>query len=312
MLSRRSVRVKVMQLLYSIDRNSDISDSAASKKYTERVDISYELLLFNVYILREITRLAIDDKRKRKAKHLPTELDKVFTAKLFKNEIIQSLVNDKFLNSKVDAYGFKDKLDKDYFKKLYTEFSATEAYADYIREESDNESTINILLELYRFCRQSEFFNDAIEDHYAAWIDDKSLVIGSVKKIIKALPNQKTDTFNSYYPDDETVNEFGAELLKRTLEEEKVLEEIIKPMLKNWDHDRLAVIDTILLNMAVCEFLHFESIPTKVTLNEYVDISKIYSTPKSKDFINGVLDQALKLLISEEKIKKSGRGLIED
>ena len=312
MLSRRSVRVKVMQFLYAMDRDVDLNASVLNKRYADRIDTSFELLLFNIFILREITRLSIDDKRKRKAKHLPTELDKIFTAKLFKNEVVQFLVNDKYLNGKVDKYGFANKLDKDYFKKLYTEFSATEPYADFLRQEEVNrENSIEILLELFRFCRQSEFYNDVIEDHYSAWIDDKSLVIGATKKILKALPSEEKDVLGTYYPDDETVKDYGAELLARTIQEKDVLEDIIKPMLKNWDHERLAVIDTILLNMAVCEFLFFESIPTKVTLNEFVDISKEYSTPKSKEFINGVLDQVLKQLESEGKIKKKGRGLIQ-
>jgi len=312
MLSRRSVRVKVMQFLYAMNRDVDLNASVVMKKYADRVDTSFELLLFNLFILREITRLSIDDKRKRKAKHLPTDLDKIFTAKLFKNDVVQALVNDKYLNGKIDKLGFAKKLDKDYFKKLYTEFSSNEAYADFIREEEiSNENSIEILLELFRFCRQSEFYNDAIEDHYSAWIDDKSLVIGATKKILKALPSDDKDIINTYYPDDETVNEYGLALLERTIQEKDALEEIIKPMLKNWDHERLAVIDTILMNMAVCEFLHFESIPTKVTLNEYVDISKEYSTPKSKEFINGVLDQILKLLDAEGKIKKKGRGLVQ-
>ena len=312
MLSRRSVRVKVMQFLYAMDRDVDLNASVVNKRYADRIDTSFELLLFNIFILREITRLSIDDKRKRKAKHLPTELDKIFTAKLFKNEVVQFLVNDKYLNGKVDKYGFANKLDKDYFKKLYTEFSATEPYADFLRQEEVNrENSIEILLELFRFCRQSEFYNDVIEDHYSAWIDDKSLVIGATKKILKALPSEEKDVLGTYYPDDETVKDYGAELLARTIQEKEVLEDIIKPMLKNWDHERLAVIDTILLNMAVCEFLFFESIPTKVTLNEFVDISKEYSTPKSKEFINGVLDQVLKQLESEGKIKKKGRGLIQ-
>ena len=312
MLSRRSVRVKVMQFLYAMDRDVDLNATVVTKRYAERINISFELLLFNIYILREITRLSIDDKRKRKAKHLPTDLDKIFTTKLFKNDVIQFLVNNNYLNSKVDKFGFADKLDKDYFKKLYTEFAATEPYAVFIRQEESNiENSVEILLELFRFCRQSEFYNDVIEDHYSAWIDDKSLVIGATKKILKSLPSLDRDVLSTYFPDDETVNEYGAELLARTIQEKELLIEIIKPMLKNWDHERLAVIDTILLNMAVCEFLFFESIPTKVTLNEYVDISKEYSTPKSKEFINGVLDQVLKKLDTEGKIKKKGRGLIQ-
>ena len=100
-------------------------------------------------------------------------------------------------------------------------------------------------------------------------------------------------------------------LLKRTFDDDGPLLEMIKPLLKNWDHERLAVIDMILLKMAIVELLEFKTIPTKVTLNEYVEVSKLYSTPKSKDFINGILDKVLRDLSEEGKIVKEGRGLIE-
>lgn len=312
MLSRRSVRIQAMQLLYAVDRDEHLDLELAVKKYRERVDQSFELLLFNLYVIREVTKLAIDDKRKRKAKHLPTDFDKLFTAKLYKNEIIQALVSNEYLNKKSDTYKFKDKLDKDYFKKLYTEFSNTDEYKAFIsKEECTHSDYEEILLELFRCLRRNELYNDGLEDHYGNWTDDKSLVIGATKKIIKQLPDVANDFLYSYYPDDETVKEYGEELVKRTIKDKNELQTLIKPLLKNWDQERLAIIDNILLQMAAVEYLHFSSIPTKVTLNEYVDISKVYSTPKSKDFVNGVLDQLLKQLTDEGKIEKKGRGLVE-
>lgn len=132
-----------------------------------------------------------------------------------------------------------------------------------------------------------------------------------MKKTIKALPVDGT-FYQEYEPADETVKEFGEVLLKKVCEEDGDLSEIIEPMLKNWDAERVAVIDMILLKMAVCELVSFPTIPTKVTLNEFVEISKLYSTDKSKDFINGILDRLMKKLDKDGKIVKEGRGLIED
>lgn len=312
MLSRRSVRIKVMQLLYTVDRDEQIDNNRALSVFNDRIAQSYELLLFNLFVVREVSKMAIDDKRKRKAKHLPTDFDKIFTSKLYKNEIVQALVNDSLLNKKAEQLGFKDKLDKDYYKKLYTEFSNLEEYRAFIsKDDCTRDDYEAILLELFRHLRRSELYNDGLEDHYGNWTDDKSLVIGATKKILKQLPADNTDLLSTYFPDDETVKEYGEVLLERTLRDKNELQSLIKPLLKNWDQERLAIIDNILLQMATAEFLNFESIPTKVTLNEYVDLSKTYSTPKSKDFVNGVLDQLLKELIAEDKIKKTGRGLVD-
>ena len=131
-----------------------------------------------------------------------------------------------------------------------------------------------------------------------------------MKKTLKELPEVEATHFKAYYPDDETCKEFGEVLLTDTHKKDEELLKVIKPALENWDHERLAVIDMILLKMALVEFLECVTIPTKVTLNEYVEVSKMYSTPKSKDFINGILDKLLKDLEEEGKINKEGRGLV--
>ena len=156
----------------------------------------------------------------------------------------------------------------------------------------------------------NESFNDLIEDHYPLWQDDKSLVLGAVKKTLKALPTDER-FFDEYLPSDETVKDFGEKLLSKVTTNNDKLLEIIEPTLKNWDVERVAIIDMILLKMAICELMNFPTIPTKVTLNEFVDISKQYSTDKSKDFINGILDRLMKQLHDSGKIVKEGRGLIE-
>lgn len=117
--------------------------------------------------------------------------------------------------------------------------------------------------------------------------------------------------YEEHQPDEETIKDFGLFLLTKTYEEDAVLEEMIKPVLENWDSERVALIDMILIKMGIIEMLNIKTIPAKVTLNEYVELSKQYSTDKSKEFVNGLLDKILKELMERGQIVKEGRGLME-
>ncbi|MEM9822107.1 MAG: transcription antitermination factor NusB [Bacteroidota bacterium] len=310
MLSRRNIRIKVMQMLYSMSRDPQLSFEDVLERYREGIQTSYELYLFNMYHLLKITEYAKKDAERRKAKHLPSEEDKLFTAKLFDNELVQSIFGQITYKHLVQKYGFAEIVDIDNIRKFYIEFAKGDAYKKYVREASTNAEHKQILLQLYKFCTSDEFFNELIEDTYANWVDDKSLVIGTVKKSIKALPAD-FGFFRNYEPTAETTVDFGEELIRQVCTRNEEFFELIEPTLKNWDADRVAVMDMILLKMALCELLIFPTIPTKVTLNEFVEISKLYSTEKSKDFINGILDRLMKKLNKEGKIKKEGRGLLE-
>lgn len=304
MLSRRSVRIKVMQLLYTLDRDSSLDSKTILKSYTDNIDKSYELFLFTVFVMYQITQRSTNDQEKRKSKHLPSDYDKLFTDKLFSNELIQDIVTNKALLKKFETLSFESKLNSDYIQKLYEEFSKKEEYKTFIGAETDNVATLEILLELFRFCRQHEYFNEILEDAYYNWFDDKSLVVGSVKKYLKLLPAENKTAFKDFLPEDETVKEFGYNLLKKTLAKKEETKEYLIPILENWDHERLAVVDTILIQMALTELMSFPSIPTNVTLNEYVELAKNYSTAKSKEFVNGILDKLTKELEEKGKIKK--------
>lgn len=311
MLSRRSVRIKVMQLLYTLSRDEAFTLKNAVAQYYKNIENTFTLFLFNLFVLQGICTVALEDNKKRKSKYLPSAEDKEFTTKLYDNSLIQAIVKNPILQKDFTKHNFQENVDEDFFKKLYNNFSKDKLHLAYLKnKESVHEDDLNIILELYRFCRKDEYFNETMEGAYSTWLDDKSIVIGSVKKALKALPTIDTFYFQ-FVPDDETTKEFGKPLLEKTHQNDEDYLALIKPTLKNWDHDRLATLDMILLKMALCELLEFTSIPTKVTLNEYVEISKIYSTPKSKDFINGVLDRLLAQLIDAGKVIKEGRGLLE-
>ena len=311
MLSRRSVRIKVMQLLYAKSTDESLTQKASEQRYNRMIEQSYDVFLFTLFTIIQVTKIASDDETKKKAKHLPTEADKIFSAKLCDNDLIRSLRDNPDLNKSFEKKSFNAITDRDLIKKVYFQFTKEPTYIEYLSKPSTDAEHLEMLLELFRFCRKSELFNDIIGDQYLNWIDDKSLVIGSIKKVLKGLPIEGTEFLKEYYPDEETVKEYGEMLLKRTFSGDLALLEQIRPILTNWDHERLALIDMILLKMAACEMLEFPTIPAKVTLNEYVEVAKSYSTDKSKEFVNGVLDKLMKELIDSGKLNKEGRGLVE-
>ncbi|MEL6986473.1 MAG: transcription antitermination factor NusB [Bacteroidota bacterium] len=310
MLSRRSVRIKVMQLLFALGRDQHLDKSAVVERYDELVNQSYQMTLFNLFVLMRVAEKSEEDQVKRKGKHLPSEYDKNFSAIIYHNALMSSLVENELLDKYFKSKDFASKVDEDLILKIYKNFAKEELYKDYVikPDKTDDDHKL-MILELSKFVRKNEHFLEMVSDHFTNWYDDSSLVIGTMKKMIKSLP-KSDDFYQAHLPDPEKVD-FGRELLKVCVDEDQQYHEIIEPTLKNWDSERLAIIDMILLKMALSEFLNFKTIPTKVTLNEYVEIAKLYSTPKSKDFINGILDRLMKQLTNEGKIAKEGRGLVE-
>ena len=309
MLSRRSVRIKVMQLIYSLDRDESLKPKDIYKSYNDNIGKSFELFLFSIYVIYRISQCSEPDIAKRKSKHLPSDYDKQFTDKLLKNSLIQDIASNSVLAKKWEELEFESKVNEDYIQMIYDLFAKTEAYKTFIGSETSNSDVLELFLELFRFCRQNEYFNEILEDNYYNWVDDKSLVVGSVKKYLKILPAESKTAHKEFLPEDETVKEFGLNLLKKTVSDKKAIMDHVIPVLENWDHERLALVDTILLQLAICEFLNFPTIPSKVTLNEYVELAKNYSTAKSKEFINGILDKLMTELTASGKIVKNGRGL---
>ena len=301
-----------MQLLYSLDRDPGVNSKEILNRYDKAVELAYESLMFNLYIMMEITHQAVVDRDTRQSKLRPEPDDLIWKARLFENSLITSLFNNKPLRKYFSDRSFGTRIDQDLLLKMYNTFAKTPEYKKYVLSEHDEAADREMLLNIYRDLRKNEIYEEIIDDQYPFWQEDKSLVIGAFKKIIKQLPDGNEKFFEEYLPDNDTVIEFGRRLIEITMEQAEDLEKLIEPTLKNWDMERLAVLDVIIIKMALIEFLYFPTIPTKVTLDEYVDISKEYSTPKSKDFVNGILDKLMKTLAEEGKIKKEGRGLLEE
>ncbi len=311
MLSRRNIRIKIMQVLYAKSRDKAQTDEQVLSAYNESIALSYELYLFNLSAFTQVAKFSQIDLANRESKLLPTEADKNFSPKLGTNKLIDSLVTHKFYNEQLNENKINEKIEKENIRSIYNEFLKEKDFKKYLDKEScEQEDHKKILLNLYKFCTKNELFVAMIDDEFNNWIDDKSLIVGAIKKTLKALPAKAHFLFD-YLPGEDTTKDFGEKLIRKVIDDNEELLEIIEPNLKNWDAERVAIIDMILLKMAIAELLIFPTIPTKVTLNEFVEISKIYSTDKSKDFINGILDRLLKKLEQEGKILKEGRGLVE-
>ena len=279
--------------------------------YTDGIWKTYEIYIFHLFVMLKVAQYAEKDAEIRAAKLLPSDEDKTFSPQIYTNPCTQSLANHVDFLKIAESYKANEDLDEDHIRRLYHSFCETEEFQTYrALENPTDKDHAKMLLELYRFLTSQDMFVEMTEDRYNNWQDDESLVVGAMKKTLKTMPLEGA-FYEDFQPSDETVQEFGEQLLRKTCQEDEPLFEIISPNLKNWDADRVAILDMIMLKMALCELLHFPTIPTKVTLNEYVEISKSYSTENSKDFINGILDRLMKKLLKEEKIVKEGRGLIE-
>ncbi len=304
MLSRRSVRVKVMQVLYAQDRDKDLSDKEVLKMYNQSVDMTFSIFLFNLYLIVEIAKISMEDEAKRVSKYIVSDDDKLFKSTLYNNDVILGIAKNEDIRSRFEKENFASKVDEDIIKKLYKSFSQQEEYIKYWHNRKSLQDDKNILLEFYRFLRSSEVFNELIEESYYQWLSEKSVVVGAVKKVLKQ-DDFSDDFITEYYPTDATVKGFGYFLLEKTLGIEKELEKYVIPKLLKWDKDRVAGVDMVFIEMSLAEILYFSTIPCNVTLNEYVELSKSYSTDKSKEFINGVMDSVVRDLKEQGIINKS-------
>jgi N utilization substance protein B len=301
-----------MQILYALGRDTAQDYTKGLLGYRRQISQSFDLYLLLLLYLIKISDYASVDSKNRKSRLRPSAEDRLFRPLLAINPFIQSLSENIGFFNLIDTRDIREKLDEDLVRLMYNEFLKTEEYQHFVATDSFSpEDYINIYLNLLKTCLHSGHFQDMLEDNYSQWIDDESLVVGAVKKTLKQLP-VATDFYKEYIPSEEATVEFGEFLLETVFFKDKELLDIIVPNLQNWDPERVAVIDMILIKMAIAELMNFTSIPGKVTLNEYVEISKTYSTDKSKDFINGILDRLFKQLAEDQKIIKEGRGLLDN
>lgn len=314
MLNRRHIRVKVMQTLYATKSAEENSLPKDIKFLHSSIHGMYQLYLLLLSIFVELHDKADDYLERSSQKHLPTQADKNPNRKFVNNELLQMLVHNKTLQNALDKHKVHFwRNDFEYIDLLFKEIRQSDLYAEYMKTKtSDFIEDKHFLIDVYKeIIAPNEKLYNYLEDKNLTWLDDLPAVNTAILKLLrKAKPSSPESLFvPSLYKDEEDL-EFAEELLKKTTANQQPLKKIIAERTKNWDSDRIAEVDYVLLEMAISELNYFPTIPTKVTINEYLEIAKEYSTPKSSVFINGILDRLVKEYEEAGVLNKTGRGLM--
>jgi len=292
-----------MQTLYTLTTiDGEQTNIDPIKLLQKQIDASRQLFVYLLYILTEVARYSEKDAVKRASKHLPNAQDLNVNTKLSGNELLWKILESPSFQSAInnDKPQLTDE-SNDQIKQLYEQLTKTEEYQQYISEQSrDKKSEKDIITYIFTdLMLPDESFTAHIEENFSNWDDDAEMINQLMLSYL-----QKPATLNLQEMVSKEKLDFAKKLLTTTREKKEYSLELIKPKLKNWDAERIAVLDMILMEMGVCELLYFETIPTKVTINEYIDLAKAYSTPQSGHFVNGILDNIHKELTSQNKIHK--------
>lgn len=294
--------MKVMQTLYTVSSNENGMKEGEPQKLLQRhFDQSKDLVQYFIYWIIQVASYAEKDAYNRSSKHLPTTEDLNVNTKIAGNEWIWKIREDVSLKKEWERLKPEHRTDPDLVKKLYLQLAESDAYKRYIAVPAREWKTERDII-LYIFedlLLPNEGFLTHLEEIYSNWEDDGEMVVQLVKTY---LTKPGGSDFAQFIPADKSL--FARELLRAVLEKREHLESFIFPKLKNWDAERIAALDMILMKMGVAEFLYFETIPPKVTINEYIELAKEYSTQQSGQFVNGILDGIHKELVQNNNLHK--------
>ncbi|WP_256259810.1 transcription antitermination factor NusB [Winogradskyella luteola] len=314
MLNRRHIRIKVMQSLYAF-KSTESDDLAKDERFLlHSLDSMYDLYLSILALLTELHKKSKNHNEKLQKKLLGSDADKNPNTKFQDNQLLQLIGENKMLQDIIGKrkLNFWD-LDFEYVDILFKAIIKSKRYDDYINDsETTFKKDTQFIIDIYsEVIAPNDKLYDYFEDKKLTWVDDLPVVNTTLLKVIRKLKltSPETALLPNLYKDEED-KEFAKSLLQKTILNNSKFSEEISKKTTNWDTERLASIDGVVLKMALCEFQKFPSIPYKVTINEYLEIAKEYSTPKSSLFINGILDKIVKEYQSEKLHLKTGRGLM--
>jgi transcription antitermination protein NusB len=308
MISRRNIRVKVMQTLYtlaSLEHGEEGNKQAAAKILSDKLDHVLDIFTVCVLYTLRIARYAETDAAQRASKYLPSAEDRNVNTGISNNRFVLNMFANASFNEKIKKDKLERFIDQDWVKKIYQSLIKSDEYNSYTaagaHTPSEEKAIIQYIWEKQML--ENEGLLSHFTDELPGWEDDSELIVMLMQNFFKG--NSKLNFSNLLSGE---KKEYAHELLFCVMEKEESCIKLIEPKLTNWDKDRVALIDLLLLKMGVCEFLYFPTIPIKVTINEYIDIAKQYSTPQSGQFVNGVLDNILKDLTKDNAIRKQERS----
>ncbi len=313
MLNRRHIRVKVMQSIYAMHQHQSDNLDKEEKFLFQSIENTQNLYLLLLSALIEIKKKEEEYIDLASKKHLATKEERNPNLKFINNKVLVLLTESEALETALDDNNINNwKLNDDIILGLIDAIKESQLYQNYMQKPVGSfEEDKNFIVDLYtEVIAPSDRLYDYLEDHKLTWLDDLPAINTLIVKQIKQLKGENDTLVIPKVYKDEDDKDFVKNLFRKTVLNELELSKEYIDKTPNWDVERIAEIDTIILKMAICELLKFPSIPTKVTINEYLEIAKEYSTPKSSIFINGILDNLVKEFTQDGKLKKSGRGLL--
>lgn len=317
MLNRRFLRIKVLQQVYAYVQSQDTDELAAERHLLNHVEDLYGLFIRQVSFWVEVKLFAERRIEENKHKNFPTEEDLNPNLRFVNNRVLNALEANTDLQEQMRKYKISWVDDReDFIRGFYHRLREFPEYVDYMNSDKDS------------FARDKQLILDVIDNHMAEdellfdYYADKDLDYNSdyqmglflLWKFINEMePSFGADTKmpTAYKTENDETNDdkhFVVRLFRETLKNADTYQQLIKDHISNWDYDRIALMDKILIFMALTEFCQFHDIPVKVTINEYIELSKFYSTPDSRRFVNGILDKLAEELTEEGKLVKTGRG----
>ena len=312
MINRRHIRVKVMQSVYAMLQSHN-DDVIREQKFVKHSILKmYDLYVLNLQLLVEVQKLAAKKMALSKKKILATKEDLKPNTKFISNKLINSIAESVSLEGYLEINRLDNwELDDEYVKIILDKLQKSDLYNKYINsEESSFKTDKSFVIDFFKeIIAPDEKLAEYYEDKMISWVDDIPFVNTWIVKSLSKQKAQNNFVLGSLYKDQDD-EDFVKDLFQKTVLKNKEYEKDITDKTPNWETDRIAGIDMILIKMAITEFINFPSIPTRVTINEYIEISKDYSTEKSSYFINGVLDKISKEFIQNKRIVKIGRGLL--
>jgi transcription antitermination protein NusB len=311
MLNRRHLRIRVLQFVYSWKKSNLTDIVVLEKQFLKSLNKVEELYLFLLLYILEVRDFAENYSEDSKKKQLPTDNDLNPNTKFINNLFLSKLRDESVLIGKAGHSKLSFADENNMIKSIYFKMVESEVYISYMNEEIvDFETDKKFIVKLFsKVLIEMEVFQDFLSEQDIFWDDDFPFICSMVIKTIKDSTTDKIELFELFKDTDE--KDFAVNLLRQSIIHSEEFAELISSKTKNWDLDRVAQMDLILMQMALSELLKMPSVPVKVTINEYIELAKYYSTPNSKNFVNGILDSLLIELKREGAIKKMGRGLIE-
>jgi N utilization substance protein B len=314
MISRRLIRIKIVQVLYAYVTGEGSTVDKSDKELAMSIKKAYDLYHYVVLLLVDMSSYAAERIEIAGNKILPNYNDLHPNTRFVDNKVIAQMGDNK---SFVD-YLSQNKITWNQYpelaKKLYHKVIESSYYQDYMNSENHNyQADKKIVIDILTNELDGwEFFYQILEEQSVYWNDDVEFVISMLIKTIEKFKESGQNVAMMPLYKNEDDREFGKILLRKTILKLPEYRALIEKYTQNWEVERIAVMDILIMTVAISELLEFPGIPVKVTLNEYIDIARFYSTHKSNEFVNGILDKILADMRKDNKIVKTGRGLLGD